>query len=883
MDLAAGSTLLHYRLAEPIGEGGMGFVWRATDTKLNREVALKVLPADMASSPERLERFQREARAVATLNDPHIVTIHSVEEADGVHFLTMELIDGQPLDRIIADGGLSIERVCEIATELAEALVTAHERGIVHRDLKPANVMVTDEGRLKVLDFGLAKTTHELTPSDSSEQPTEGPQLTSAGSVMGTVAYMSPEQVRGEALDERTDLFSLGVVLYEMATGRQTFAGTTTGVVFDGILNREPAPPSEANPAVPSELDRIILKALEKDRGVRYQTAKDLLADLKRLRRDTTSGRKAATTNSAVVSGPVLDPSTGRTRGRRRALLMGLSIVVAATIGTLTLRLVSTPSPLQVREFVQVTDDNQAKGNVVTDGTRLYFTELLYNGSTIIAQVAVTGGEIGTISAPFPNPFLVDISPDGTRLLVLAEREFRGTVDDPLGVWVVPVVGGTPRPVGDLRVDDAAWSPDGQTLAYAAGPDLGLAAIDGSGSRTIWTAEGDIWWPAWSPDGSRLRFTIEGSGGTSLWEIDTDGNNPRPVLPGFEGPACCGRWLPDGRHFVFEGGESRRDLWVLMERTGWFSTAKNRLTQLTQGPSSYRAPMPSRDGRRIFANGTSTSGELVRCPEGSSVCAPYLGGPHASGVSFSDDGQWMAWTASDNTLWRSRTDGTQRLQLTYPPVVALLSQWSPDGKQIGFNSLAPGEKWRLRIVPAQGGAPRDAVPGDVEFQLDMSWAPDGRSYVFGRGAFDHRDDDPITLQILDLETGRVSPVPGSEGLFSPRWSPNGRYLAAMTSDSLRLRAYDFSTGEWRTVRDDGTLLAYPTWAPDGDHILVSENNTRVRINVRDGRKEVVVDFGDLRRLQTIFGQWVGHAPDGSVLTLRDTSLDEIFALELEAP
>jgi serine/threonine protein kinase/Tol biopolymer transport system component len=897
MNLVPGSSLLHYRLAEPIGEGGMGVVWRATDTKLGRDVALKVMPGDIASSPERLERFRREARAIATLNDPHIVTIHSVEEAEGIHFLTMELVGGQPLDRIVADGGLQIARVCEIATELAEALATAHDKGIVHRDLKPANVMVTDEGHLKVLDFGLAKMSHESALSDSSEHPTEGPQLTNAGAVMGTVAYMSPEQVRGEALDERTDLFSLGVVLHEMASGQQTFTGPTTGVVFDGILNREPVPPSEVNPAVPPELDRIVLKALEKDRDIRYQTAKDLLADLKRFRRDTTSGPQPVTTNSTAVIGSVANPPSGGTWGQNRALLLGLVIVVAATIGALTLRLVSTSSPLQIVEIVQVTADHQAKGRVVTDGTRLYFTERYFGGSSVLAQVAVTGGEIGTIPVPFPDPFLVDISPDGTKLLVLAERELRGTILDARGVWIVPVVGGTPRPVGDLRASDAAWAPDGQTLAYSHGSSLLLSDPDGSNSRTLWTAEagqspdsrtiwmaeGDIWSPAWAPDGRRLRFTVEGSDSSSLWEIGLDGSNPHPVLADFEGSACCGRWLPDGRHFVFQGGEGRQDLWALKERTGWLSPAGDRPVRLTQGPSDYGAPMPSRDGRAIFANGTRTSGELVRCPEGSNVCAPYLGGPFATGVSFSRDAQWMAWTASDDALWRSRIDGTERLQLTYPPLVALLSQWSPDGRQIGFNGIKPGEGWKLRIVPSDGGALKDAVPGDAEPQIDMSWSPDGRSFVFGRKPLGHRDDDPVILQVLDLETGVVSPVPGSEGLFSPRWSPDGRSLAGMSRDSLRLQVYDISSQRWRTLLDAEAILGYPTWAEDGEHVLVSEGNTRVRVNIHDGRKEVVVDFGELRRLQTDWAQWVGHAPDGSVLTLRDTSLDEVFALELETP
>jgi Tol biopolymer transport system component len=559
------------------------------------------------------------------------------------------------------------------------------------------------------------------------------------------------------------------------------------------------------------------------------------------------------------------------------------AVAVLVGLGGVALRLASSTPLLRIGEVVQLTSDHQRKGRVVTDGTRLYFGEVPFGGSVVLAQVAVTGGDIGTIPVPFPAPFLVDISPDGTELLVLAERELQGTTPDPSRLWIVPIVGGTPRPVGDLRADDAAWSPDGQTLAYTVGAELLLASTDGSGSRTIWNAEGNIFRPAWAPDGRRLRVSVEGPGGSSLWELGADGAEPHPLLTDFEEPACCGRWLPDGRNFVFQAGRDRQDLWMLTERAGWLSPAGDRPARLTQGPSSYVAPSPSRDGRRVFANGRRTSGELVRCPLGSNECAPYLGGLQASGVAFSPDGESIAWTAPDGTLWRSRADGTERLQLTFPPLVALLPRWSPDGQQIGFNSVLPGESLKLRLIPAEGGTSRDAVPGDAKAQLDMSWSPDGRAFVFGRNPADYRDDDPFTLQVLDVGSGEISPVPGSEGLFSPRWSPDGRRLAALSHDSLRLRVYGFSSRRWRTLVDEGTLVGYPTWADDGEHVFVIENNARVRVDVQNGRKEVVVDFKELRRLQTGFGQWVGQAPDGSVLTLRDTSLDEIFALELETP
>ncbi len=301
-----GRTLAHYRITAAIGAGGMGEVYRATDTKLGRDVALKVLPAEMAGSPERLERFRREAKALAALDHPGIVTVHSVEEADGVHFLTMQLVEGHPLDRLIPDGGLPVERILEVATGLAEALVAAHERGIVHRDLKPANVMVGKDGRVKVLDFGLARMSGAVPGgSGGSELPTD--LHTREGVVLGTVPYMSPEQVSGRPIDHRTDVFSLGVMLYEMATGQRPFTGASAVELLSSILKDEPPPLGEAKPGLPVQLGRIVHRCLEKSPENRLQTASDLSRELRSLRLEVDSGRAAS---PATGSRP--DSSPGR-------------------------------------------------------------------------------------------------------------------------------------------------------------------------------------------------------------------------------------------------------------------------------------------------------------------------------------------------------------------------------------------------------------------------------------------------------------------------------------------------------------------------------------------------------------------------------------------
>src|SRR5215203_1141920 len=302
-----GQTLGHYKILDQIGAGGMGVVYRAQDLKLGRQVALKVLPTGNTASEEAVERFRREARTASSLNHPNICTIYGFDEHDGQLYLAMELLDGDPLDRKLSGRPLDLKVMLDIAAQVADALDAAHTEGILHRDIKPANIFLTRRGQVKVLDFGLAKLSPEYRRSgrqfDARHETSPPEHFTSmAGTTVGTIAYMSPEQARGDDVDPRTDLFSFGVVLYEMATGRQSFPGHTTAVVFDGILNREPAPPSTINAMLPVELDRIVSKALEKDRGLRYQTAADLGADLKRLRRDSGSRSSIAHASSASHS-----------------------------------------------------------------------------------------------------------------------------------------------------------------------------------------------------------------------------------------------------------------------------------------------------------------------------------------------------------------------------------------------------------------------------------------------------------------------------------------------------------------------------------------------------------------------------------------------------
>jgi Tol biopolymer transport system component len=628
---------------------------------------------------------------------------------------------------------------------------------------------------------------------------------------------------------------------------------------------------------------------MEKDRDLRYQSAAEMRADLKRLKRESDSGRSAAT--AVATRGEPTAPALVRHPARRWAAAgAAVAVIVAAILGYLLTRRLPPPRTISTS---QITRDNNRKEVVLTDGPRLYLQERV-KGRAVLAQVSADGGDVVQIPTSFSNAVLLGVAPGA--LLVESFTGEGGIVSEGDGpLWTLPLPAGAPHRVDGLEAYDATWSPDGQQLAYVHREAIYVAQHDGSNARKLTTVNGFIIAPRFSHDGSRLRFTLRNvdSFTFSLWEVAIDGTGLRPLLSSWhQDPGeCCGSWTADGRYFFFAAYRNgRSDIWALEEKSDLLHKKSHLPQQITAGPVSYSAPVASPDRSRLFVIGEQPRAELQRYDPRLKQFAPYLGGVSAGELDFSRDRQWVAYKAyPDNTLWRSRVDGSEKLQLSSPPMVAAMPRWSPDGKQVAFVAESPGTVGKIFLVSSEGGSPEELLPADKDNEDDPQWSPDGSSLLFAKyQQFGGGDPSKYGIHKVDLRTRQVSAFPGSMGMWAPRLSSDGRILSSFTVDAHQLLLFDFTSGKWSALTT-GKTLQYPNLSPDGKYIYfedIGESGPELdRVNLADRKRERVLGLNDVPRvfLTESGTPWNGLDLDGLPLIMRDIGIQEIYALDLEFP
>lgn len=529
--------------------------------------------------------------------------------------------------------------------------------------------------------------------------------------------------------------------------------------------------------------------------------------------------------------------------------------------------------------------DVESLSSSVSDGTRIYFSDVMDNDNPVLAVALVANGEISYFHLPseIGEPLICGLSADGSRLLV--RSHLQAEPEQPL--WIVPTLGGNARRVPNVLAHDATWMPDGQHLLLATGSELVEVNMDGSNPHRLLSTPGLAFWLRWSPDGRRLRFTLRDvvQQTSALWEVNADGSNAHPLLPGWSQPAseCCGNWTGDGRYFVFQSSHSgRHEIWAWRESSlpSWNG---HEPWQVTGGPLDYQAPSTMPGNSRINFIGATSEFQLLRAvPHSTQFIAMGQNLSTAAMAQYSPDGHWVAWSnTSDNSLWRSRIDGSDRIELTTPPLRIFTMKWSPDNRRLAVMGEEPGKPWKIYLVDADGGQPVPVL-NENRNEADPAWSPDGRSIVFGRPPDRMDNVQPKAIYELNLETSKVSQIPGSEGLFSPRLSPDGRYIAAMPLDQKSVRLYDRTTQHWTTLTTHGA--GDPIFSHDGHYLYFQdflESGLPIyRIPIPQGTPERVATIQDLLPITASEYRLIGLAPGDLIIVTARTPAVNIYQTDL---